>query len=134
MMWFSVDITGECVQDGDYHRLCRQFQQAFIAAGAPPEMALFAQMTLHNDVRRIYFSPGSVQYVKSLIDAFGGKPCDGPGNDNVALMFGVPDAGWTLLDHAGGGAVDSVRKRQLTLHASERRSPVRPAQAASVSP
>lgn len=111
MSWYCVDITEDSVLVGDYHRLCRKFQQAFIAAGAPPDMALFAQMALHNNVRKVYFSPGSVRFVKPLIEAYNGKACDGPEKTTVTLVFGVPDAGRSLI--AGteaeytGGFIDS---------------------------
>jgi len=129
-MWFSVDITGKLAQGGDYHRLCRQFQQAFIAAGAPPEMALFAELTLQDNVRKIYFSPGSVQYVRTLIEEYGGNPCDSPASESVTMMFGVPDAGWALLESVEACGPEPIRMRQLSLHAvSEHRTSVRPPQA-----
>ncbi|HET6567558.1 MAG TPA: hypothetical protein VFG50_06300 [Rhodothermales bacterium] len=132
MMWYSVDITGKLVQDGDYHRLCRQFQQAFIAAGAPPEMALFAQMTFQDNVRKVYFSPGSVPYVRSLIESYHGDPCDCPESDNITLMFGVPNAGWALLESVEADSSETIGKRQLSLHViSEHRTPMLPSRTAA---
>lgn len=97
MKWYVVEITEACVLDGEYHRLCRQFQRAFIAAGAPPDMALFAQTLLFNDIRKVYFSPGSIRYVQALIEEYGGTACETPQPAGITLVFGVPDAGSRLL-------------------------------------
>lgn len=135
MDWYYVDITEDRVEDGEYHRLCRQFQQAFIAAGAPPEMALFAQMALRDNIRKVYFSPGSVHYVKQLIDTYGGNPCDGPERSKVTLVFGVPDAGWALLGAAEVENGDGASERYPVLYpVAEQRTSLRMNQTAAVVP
>lgn len=116
MTWFCIDITEACVSGGAYHRLCRRFQQAFIAAGAPAEMALFAQTLLRDGVRKVYLSPGSAPYVKSLIDAYEGTPCDCPGGDGLTLVFGVPDATSRLLSSPEAATVEeTVHEKVLML-------------------
>lgn len=100
MTWYQVDITESCVLGGEYHRLCRQFQREFIGAGAPPDMALFAETIPLSDTRKVYFSPGSLPYVQSLIEAFGGQTCSCPNGTDVTLVYGVPDADLSLLDTA----------------------------------
>jgi|GEM_PF-540803 len=126
MSWYCVDITEDSELGGDYHRLCRKFQQAFIAAGAPPDMALFAQITSQDSVRKVYFSPGSLRYVKPLIDAHQGKACVGPDRTTVTLVFGVPDAGWSLLSEAeteAGNGTDEAYS--VSYSVSEEVAPVR---------
>lgn len=105
MIWYRVDMTMERVQDGAFHRLCREFQQAFIANGAPNDMALFALAAPEDGTRRLYFSPGCAVYVKPLIDGHGGVPCDVPDDPAVTLMFGVPGARCASFSIVGDGAV-----------------------------
>lgn len=83
-------MTEEKLRDGVFHRLCREFQQAFIANGAPNEMALFAQAEPLDGTRRVFFTPGCKTYVARLIEGYGGQPCKVPGSDSLTLMFGVP--------------------------------------------
>lgn len=85
-------MTADRLQDGVFHRLCREFQQAFIANGAPNEMALFAQAEPSNGTRRVYFTPGCATYVRPLIEGYGGTPCSVPEEASLTLMFGVPGA------------------------------------------
>lgn len=97
MNWYCVDLSANCIAEGLYHRLCREFQKSFIAAGAPPEMALFAQTVPNDGRRKVYFSPGSVHYVNALIELLSGVPCKEPEQDVVTLVFGVPEARTRLL-------------------------------------
>ena len=133
MDWYSVAITEACARNGEYHRLCRRFQQAFIAAGAPSEMAMFAQTAVRDSVRKVYFSPGSLPYVQGLVEQYRGACCESPMASEVTLVFGVPGAEDRLLEghdgiggHAGGdGAV--------LYPVSEEVAPVRPSKASVTS-
>ncbi len=100
MHWFYVVITEDSVAEGRYHRLCRLFQKRFISAGAPTDMALFAETSPHDRVRKVYFSPGSAPFVQDLIDDHEGKPCTHPSREGVTLVFGVPGAEDRLLKAA----------------------------------
>lgn len=97
MTWYSIEITESCILGGAYHRLCRAFQHAFIAAGAPPEMALLAQRIGLDDTRRVFISPASVSYLGNLIDEYDGEPCACPASEDVTLVYGVPGAKASLL-------------------------------------
>lgn len=90
--WSKVTITESCVLGGTFHSLCRDFQRAFIAAGAPDSMALYAQTYVLEDSRDIYFSPGSYPYVEELIRLHNGTPCSAPRPTEVTMVYGVPDA------------------------------------------
>lgn len=90
MSWYAIEITESCILGGAYHRLCRAFQQAFIKAGAPPEMALLAQRVGLDESRRVYISPASVPYLGTLLEDYDGRPCDCPKIDEVTLVYGVP--------------------------------------------
>lgn len=103
MNWYAIDITESCMLGGAYHKLCRDFQHAFIAAGAPPEMALMAQRMRVDAARRVYISPESLPYVGELVEAYGGRPCSRPNVEEVTLVYGVPGAKDRLLVRADYG-------------------------------
>lgn len=96
--WFKVTITESCILGGLFHRLCREYQRAFIAAGAPADMALFAQTYVLGDSREIYFSPGSMPYVAELVNIHGGRPCAEPDLSQVTMVYGVPGADVSLFN------------------------------------
>lgn len=109
MAWYSIDMPEESVTDGGYHRFCRQFQRAFIGAGAPPEMALFACRNVTAHGRRLYLTPSSTGYVPDLVRSYGAEPCAVPESGAVTLVYGVPGAK-TLLSSPDDAAllVDGV--------------------------
>ncbi len=100
MTWFLIDMPAASLTDGGYHRLCRSFQKAFIDAGAPADLALFATREA-SEKRHLYLSPCSGLYMADLIHEYDGRPCDRPDAALVTLVYGVPGA-VSLLD-AGGG-------------------------------
>ena len=106
MKWFLIDMPQTSLTDGDYHRLCRQFQKAFIDAGAPAELALFAQRTSESrptaSSRRLFLSPQSSHYVPDLIRDYKGRLCVGPEASSVTLIYGVPGAR-SLLNNVRSG-------------------------------
>jgi len=104
MGWYRVDVSIDRLHDGVFHRLCRAFQRAFIAHGAPDEMALFAESALGDGSRRMYFSPGSTSYVGPLIEECGASPCDPPHETGLTLVFGVPGTEAGMLGASGDGA------------------------------
>ena len=91
MTWYQIDMPPTSLTDGAYHRLCRQFQKAFIDAGAPTDLALFARRD-STSVRRLYLSPPSWSYVPELIRHYKGRPCSIPDPATVTLIYGVPGA------------------------------------------
>jgi hypothetical protein len=95
MTWFKTTITESCILGGAFHRLCREFQRAFISAGAPADMALFAQTMVLGDSREIYFSPGSVPYVAELVRLFDARPCSSPNIQDLTMVYGVPGSSFT---------------------------------------
>lgn len=110
MSWFKVTITESCILGGTFHRLCREFQRAFIAAGAPADMALLAQTFVLGNTRDIFFSPGSVSYVADLIRVFDGRPCTGPDMMDVTMVYGVPGSDFGSYN-AGAESARSVGGR-----------------------
>lgn len=95
MAWTRIEITEAALLGGTYHRICRRFQHAFIAAGAPDGMALFAQTFSIGDTRTLYLTPASREHLGDLHAQ--GQPCPAPAAQDVTLVFGVPGAERTLL-------------------------------------
>ena len=96
--WYRIEVNEECVLGGAYHRLCRAFQRIFIGAGAPPDMALLAEMHPFHNRRLVYLSPASIPHVWDLIAEYSGTPCDPPDLTHVSVVFGVPDVKMRLGD------------------------------------
>ncbi len=108
--WIRVTLNDRRVLGGSFHRLCRGFQQAFIAAGAPRGMAMFA--IVDGDQRSVYFSPESLHHVQDLVDDHDGEPCDAPDTRDLTMIFGVPGADADIFGTsdapAGDGAAAAV--------------------------
>lgn len=109
MAWYSIDMPETSVSDGVYHRFCREFQRAFIGAGAPPDLALFACRKKRPERRRLYLSPCAVSYLPELMQIYGAQPCGVPDGEAVTLVYGVPSAR-TLLSRPDGGRVSNQRE------------------------
>lgn len=97
MTWYLIEMPPASLTDGEYHRLCREFQKAFIDAGAPVDLALFARRE-SVPTRSLYLSPPSGSYVPELIRHYGGRPCGIPDASTVTLVYGVPGARGLLSD------------------------------------
>lgn len=98
MSWHVIEISESCILGGAYHRFCRAFQHAFIAAGAPSDMALLARRTGLDETRQVYVSPASLPYLGSLLEEYEGRPCECPYSDDVTLVYGVPGVKARLLN------------------------------------
>src|SRR5690625_6721764 len=109
-LWIGVPLNDGRVLDGPSPRLSRGFQQAFLAAGAPRGMAMFA--IVDGDQRSVYFSPESLHHVQDLVDDHDGEPCDAPDTRDLTMIFGVPGADADIFGTsdapAGDGAAAAV--------------------------
>ena len=95
--WFCVEM--EPAARASFLRLCRQFQRAFMRAGAPDNMALFARTTESGEAYELYFSPECESYVDHLIEDHDGVPCRPPQSEAMTLLFGIPDAKSQLMSN-----------------------------------
>ena len=100
--WYRVVLDEPYLLAGTYHRLCRQFQRAYIAAGAPSDMALFASKDARADTRPVFFSPSSRDHASALLDHYHAEPCVAPSPEGVTLLYGAADAVPLLLASAAG--------------------------------
>lgn len=103
MTWYCVEIEESYLLGGRFHQLCRDFQRAFMAAGGPEEMALFAQTNPDEDMRRVFFSPGCVRYARDLMERHQGFFCARPEAQSITLLFGISEAFNLYVKDAGKG-------------------------------
>ena len=85
--WYSVSLGDGIMAGGPSAEIEEVFRPLFIAAGKPPEMAVFtrpeSENRLHCEVIA-YFSPPAVNVAK----AFGAQSCAKPGRAGLALLAG----------------------------------------------
>jgi len=92
--WYFKQIGDGITAAGPSAEIEAAFQQPFVAAGRPPEMAVFilhASGDLHCQVL-VYFSPAAARIARS----FEALPCEQPARDELGLLAGDP-AAWSLL-------------------------------------
>ena len=78
-----------------------RFETAFQVAGAPPNAALFEDMSNASPgARDYYFSPGAVAFFGSMLTRAGATPSEPPKFANAALIIGRADAAGRLLPDA----------------------------------
>lgn len=115
MEWYSIDMPAASLKSGAYHKFCRAFQHAFIDAGAPEDLAMYA-MRRSDRNRRLYLTPSSGTYVPDLIRSHGGRPCSAPDESSVTLVYGVAGSRRLLATTGsngsnGGAALDATVPR-----------------------
>ena len=103
MTWYKIDMNGDSLRDGDFHKLCREFQRAFIAHGAPEDMALLAHAEPSNGHRRLFLTPGCASYVPRLLEGYRAADSTPPNGDGLTLVFGVPRIDFAGMAHSGDG-------------------------------
>lgn len=96
MSWYEVKLSREQVVDGISEKIQRDFEELFIKAEKPPEMALFCD-TFTVPQFSMYFSPVSAKYCSELISGYSGDPCKKPDASEVILLVGDRDSAWDLL-------------------------------------
>jgi hypothetical protein len=93
--WYSKELGDAITASMPSAEIEQAFQQMFVAAGMPLNMAVFTRQEsdgrLHCEVTA-YFSPAT----KDIAYAFDAQPCEKPALDNLALLAGDPRA-WSIL-------------------------------------
>lgn len=87
--WYSLSLGDGMMAPTPSAEIEKRFQQAFDAAGRPPEMAVFtraeSESRLHCEVIA-YFSPAT----KEIAVAFDAIPCEKPSQAGLGLLAGDP--------------------------------------------
>jgi hypothetical protein len=95
--WYSISLGDGIMAATPSAEIEERFQHSFIAAGKPPDMAVFTRSEsegrLHCEVIA-YFSPAAVDVAK----AFDAQPCTKPVRAGLGLLAGDEHA-WSVLFH-----------------------------------
>ncbi|HEX2990679.1 MAG TPA: hypothetical protein VHO49_08365 [Anaerolineales bacterium] len=93
--WYSVSLGDGMMSPVPSAEIEERFQAAFLAAGKPPEMAVFTRSEsegrLHCEVIA-YFSPAAAEVAK----AFDARPCPKPAREGLGLLAGDKGS-WPVL-------------------------------------
>ena len=93
--WYSISLGDGMMAPAPSAEIEQLFQRSFIAAGQPPEMAVFtrseSQGRLHCEVIA-YFSPAA----REVAEALGAEPCEKPARAGLGLLAGDRRS-WPLL-------------------------------------
>ena len=93
MSWKRVSFTvNQIEKDGALNELEDQFENLFMEAEGPSDMAIFSDNDYKDDTISIYFTPGCGSNCESLITFYDGEDCDPPGIESVFLLAGNDDA------------------------------------------
>jgi hypothetical protein len=97
MSWFEVILSREQATEGISEKIHSDFEELFVKAGKPPEMALFCDIFPVPQFS-MYFSPAFAQYGSDLIAAYSGDACEKPDASEVTLLVGDRESAWDLLE------------------------------------
>ena len=93
--WYSKELGDAITASMPSDEIEQAFQQLFVAAGKPPNMAVFTRQEsegrLHCEVTA-YFSPAAVD----IAMAFGAQPCEKPALSGLGLLAGAT-LSWSIL-------------------------------------
>lgn len=93
--WYSVSLGDGIMAASPLAEIEERFQPSFLAAGQPPEMAVFtrpeSEGRLHCEVIA-YFSPAAAE----IAIAFDARPCAKPAKEGLGLLAG-DERSWPVL-------------------------------------
>ncbi len=99
--WYSVVLGDGITAAQPSSEVESVFRSLFLAAGSPPEMAVFTRLEsegrLHCEVTA-YFSPSAWEVAK----AFEAEPCPIPERSGLSLLAGNLEAWSALFPERGG--------------------------------
>ncbi len=80
MSWYRVTITDKQVVDAEIAKLQTLFDSAWLALGAPDDLAIFDGGLDLSGACNIYFTPdcGTYPTIRAIIDTYGATPCNEP--------------------------------------------------------
>ena len=100
--WYSKEL-GDAIYGEDkalHETMSPYFQQLFLQAGKPPEMAVFTRLESEDRMHCglvVYFSPAAHE----VANRFGGTPCEKPVRAGLDLFVGDPTCWPALFPEAG---------------------------------
>jgi hypothetical protein len=98
--WYCLSLGDGMTAGMPSTEIEEAFRPAFVAAGSPPEMAVFtrpeSEGRLHCEVIA-YFSPAASE----IAEAFDAEPCEKPERSGLALLSGEEECWSALFDETG---------------------------------
>ena len=95
MSWKRVLLTRDDINAGKHIRLQDAFEQAFLAAVAPKDAAMFENDPNHDEYG-YYFSPAAADIFGVTLAAFNASESHAPPLADTSLLVGHADA-WDML-------------------------------------
>lgn len=93
MSWMRVTFTVHQIEEeGILAELTDKFEDIFMAADGPSDMAIFSDNEYTGDTISIYFTPGCESECENLIVFYDGEECEAPDIEQVFLLAGNDDA------------------------------------------
>jgi hypothetical protein len=93
MPWKRVTFTNKQIEeDGILKEMEDQFENIFMEAEGPSDMAVFSDNDYTDDTISFYFTPGCISYCDNLIMIFDGEECEPPDIEEIFLLAGNDDA------------------------------------------
>lgn len=84
LVWRKVSVdTGELEE---WSRIHTQFEQLFVAAGAPSDAGMFIRTEPGMPHVELLFSPGAYRIARSLVEANRGVPCEKPPKEGTHAL------------------------------------------------
>lgn len=98
--WYCLSLGDGMTAGLPSTEIEESFRPAFVAAGSPPEMAVFtrpeSEGRLHCEVIA-YFSPAASE----VATAFDAEPCEKPARTGLGLLVGSEKSWSALFDKSG---------------------------------
>ncbi len=93
MPWKRVSFSvNQIEEDGALNELEDKFEDVFMKADGPSDMAIFSDNEYVNGSISIYFTPGCEPDCSNLIMHYDGEECEAPDIEQVFLLAGNDDA------------------------------------------
>lgn len=85
--WYFLRLDGALVATGEVERRKEVFSEAFVAARAPREMALFQQARDTGEVD-LFLTPACGEFAAGLLTQWESVPCERPTLAGLELLVG----------------------------------------------
>lgn len=73
--WYKITLSDKQFASGKVFDIPKEFENLFIAAQTPSDMAMFGEKSTVRKGDNFYFSPGSIKYIKPLLKKYNASPC-----------------------------------------------------------
>ena len=90
--WHCIVLSARQVERGEAEELARLANEQYEAHDAPEGLALFATEVGAGDVATVYFSPRASVYLRRLLHAYNGQPCNRPADEALTVVAGDREA------------------------------------------